>query len=216
MNLLLIVLAGVLLTGLLCYEKKKIPKRALLAKFFLSLLFVLTGFLQPHPIPVYFELVLAGLTLCLIGDVCLALPGEKGFRTGLGAFLLGHVFTIFGFLSLLRITLWISPVAGLIFVFSGAIFLWLRPHLKSMLVPVLFYILVISLMLTGAWAIFRKSPFPVPGTAMIFAGALCFYLSDIFVARDRFVKKEYFNRLLGLPLYYLGQFLLAFSVGLLR
>ncbi|TFG38533.1 MAG: hypothetical protein E4H39_00070 [Syntrophobacterales bacterium] len=50
---------------------------------------------------------------------------------------------------------------------------------------------------------------------MIFVGALCFYFSDIFVARDRFFRKEFLNRLIGLPLYYLGQFLLAFSVGLI-
>ncbi|HDP24776.1 MAG TPA: lysoplasmalogenase, partial [Deltaproteobacteria bacterium] len=40
-----------------------------------------------------------------------------------------------------------------------------------------------------------------------------FYISDIFVARNRFVKQEFINRALGLPLYYLGQFLIAFSLG---
>jgi hypothetical protein len=48
---------------------------------------------------------------------------------------------------------------------------------------------------------------------MILAGAVSFYISDLFVARDRFLKDAFFNRLVGLPLYYLGQFLLAFSVG---
>ncbi|MBW2297136.1 MAG: lysoplasmalogenase, partial [Deltaproteobacteria bacterium] len=47
-------------------------------------------------------------------------------------------------------------------------------------------------------------------------GALSFYVSDLFVARDRFLKNESLNRLLGLPLYYGGQFLLAFSVGYLQ
>ncbi len=46
--------------------------------------------------------------------------------------------------------------------------------------------------------------------------ALSFYVSDVFVARDRFLKEEFINRLVGLPMYYAGQFLLAFSVGLLR
>ena len=215
MNLFLSLLAGVLLAGLL-YCEKKIPPRVLPAKFFLSLLFVVAAFLQPHRIPVYFELILGGLTLCLIGDVCLALPGDKSFRAGLGAFLLGHVSYILGFLSLLGIRSWVSPGAGLVALSSGTVFLWLYPRLKSMRVPVLLYILVISVMLAGAWAIFRESAFPFPGTAMIFAGALCFYLSDLFVARDRFVRKEFLNRLVGLPLYYAGQFLLAFSLGQLR
>jgi len=50
---------------------------------------------------------------------------------------------------------------------------------------------------------------------MIGLGATCFYFSDLSVARDRFVQKGYINRLIGLPLYYLGQFLLAFSLGAL-
>jgi hypothetical protein len=39
------------------------------------------------------------------------------------------------------------------------------------------------------------------------------FISDISVARDRF-NKEYRSRLIGLPWYYLSQFLLAFSAGL--
>jgi hypothetical protein len=50
----------------------------------------------------------------------------------------------------------------------------------------------------------------------IFSGAASFYISDLFVARDRFLKMEFKNRLLGLPLYYFGQFLLAFSVGAVK
>ena len=38
--------------------------------------------------------------------------------------------------------------------------------------------------------------------------------TDLFVARERFVVKSFTNKLVGLPLYYGGQFLLAFSVGL--
>jgi hypothetical protein len=60
---------------------------------------------------------------------------------------------------------------------------------------------------------FWKSSFHVCGRTLIIAGALCFYVSDIFIARHRFIKEEYLNRLLGLPLYYTGQFILAFSVG---
>ena len=53
------------------------------------------------------------------------------------------------------------------------------------------------------------------GTLLVLGGALSFYFSDIFVARDRFLKNQFLNRLIGLPLYYLGQFLLAFSIGVI-
>lgn len=51
---------------------------------------------------------------------------------------------------------------------------------------------------------------------MAAAGAVAFYVSDVFVARDRFMKGGFVNRLVGLPLYYAGQFLIAFSLGFLR
>jgi hypothetical protein len=44
------------------------------------------------------------------------------------------------------------------------------------------------------------------------AGALLFYLSDLAVARDRFVRPGLANRLVGLPLYYAGQVLLALAL----
>ena len=84
-----------------------------------------------------------------------------------------------------------------------------------MLIPISLYIVIITIMVIGAWAVFWKSSFQISGRALILAGALCFYFSDVFVARDKFIKEEYVNRLLGLPLYYAGQFMLAFSVGLL-
>jgi uncharacterized membrane protein YhhN len=184
-------------------------------KSVLSLLFVVTAILQPHPFPAYYHYLLAGLIFCLIGDICLALPQKKAFRVGLVAFFVGHVLYIFSFSSLTPFDDWMSPWLFVIFCVSALIFLWLRPHLRSMLIPVLFYILVITVMVSGAWAVFWKSSFQTSGRVFILLGSLCFYFSDIFVATNKFIKEEYRNRLLGLPLYYTGQFFLAFSVGLL-
>ena len=50
---------------------------------------------------------------------------------------------------------------------------------------------------------------------LVLNGAFSFYLSDIFVARQRFVQASFWNRLIGLPLYYLGQFQIAYTAGLL-
>ena len=215
-NVLIIILGIILLFGVLYYEKKKDRIPLLIAKSTLSLLFVTTALLQPHPIPTYYHYLLIGLIFCLIGDVCLALPQGKAFRGGLVAFLVGHVFYIFSFLSLTSIFEWISVGPLIIFVMSAFIFFWLRPHLKSMLIPVLLYILVITVMASGAWAVFWKSSFQISGRTLILVGCLCFYVSDVFVARNKFIKEEYRNRLLGLPLYYTGQFMLAFSLGLLK
>jgi len=214
-NILIIILGIVLLVGLLYYEKKNDRKPLFIVKSIFSLLFVTTALLQPRSVPAYYHYLLVGLIFCLIGDVCLALPQEKAFRTGLIAFSIGHVFYVLSFSSLTQISHWISIGFFIFLGMSAFIFFWLRPHLKTMLIPVLIYIVVITVMGVGAWAVFWKSPFRISGRALILAGALCFYFSDVFVARDKFIKEEYRNRLLGLPLYYAGQFMLAFSVGLL-
>ena len=84
------VLAAVLLLVLLVYEKQEKEKPRLFAKTILSCLFVLVAFLQPSSVPFYEKFILIGLIFCLAGDVCLALPGDKIFRSGLIAFLVGY------------------------------------------------------------------------------------------------------------------------------
>ena len=216
MNGLIIILGIILLFGLLYYEKKKKRIPLLITKTTLSLLFVITVLLQPYSVPAYYHYLLTGLILCLVGDVCLALPQKKAFMGGLVAFLIGHLLYIFSFSSLIPISHWFSSGRVIVFCASALTFFWLRPHLKSMLIPVLIYILVITIMAIGALAVFWKSSFQVSGRVLILAGALCFYVSDVFVARHRFIKEEYRNRLFGLPLYYTGQFMLAFSISLLK
>jgi len=215
-NVLIIILGILLLLGVLYYEKKKDRIPLIIMKSILSLLFVTTALLQPHPVPTYYHYLLIGLIFCLIGDVCLALPHKKAFMGGLAAFLVGHVFYIFGFLSLVPIFHWIPTGPLIIFVVSAFVFFWLRPHLRSLLIPVLLYILVITVMASGAWTVFRAPSFQMSGRILILIGSFCFYFSDVFVALNKFVKEEYRNRLLGLPLYYAGQFMLAFSIGLLK
>jgi len=185
----------------------------LATKTLLSLLFVATAAIQPHLVSGYYLFVLIGLILCLAGDVFLALP-EKFFKAGLVAFLLGHVFYIIGFAALTKIAQWFSTGALAFFIVSGIVFFWLRPHLGDMLGPVLVYIVVITVMVSAAWAVFRETALPVSGRVLILAGAVSFYFSDVFVARNKFINNEFRNRLVGLPLYYLGQFLLAFSPGI--
>ena len=213
---ILIVVAASLLMGLVWAESTGNNWLALGFKTPLSILFVITALLQPKVLPRYFKFVFVGLILGLVGDVCLALPGLNAFRVGLVVFLAGHILYILAFAILTRRMDWINPVNILIIAISGGVYLWLLPHLGKMLVPVTFYIAVISVMVAGAWAAFRNSGVRRLGAWFILVGAVLFYVSDIFVAHQRFVMEQFYNRLIGLPLYYTAQFLLAFSVGLIK
>ncbi len=152
----------------------------------------------------------------MAGDICLVFPQKAMFLTGLVAFLVGHIwYTItFFYTAQLHLLTWIGTL--IVLLLSGPIFFWLRPHLGSMKLPVLFYVIFISLMVGGAWTVLGDGGLSLSGRLMVFAGAVLFYFSDLFVARQRFVKKAYLNRLFGLTLYYAGQFLLAFSTGILK
>ena len=103
-----------------------------------------------------------------------------------------------------RVWTWIGSVVCL--AVSGGIYFWLWPHLGSMNSPVLLYVIVITIMVTGAWSVLGDDKLTLAGRFLVFTGALSFYFSDVFVARDRFLKTEILNRLIGLPLYYFGQF----------
>jgi uncharacterized membrane protein YhhN len=213
-NPILLLVALVLLLGLLYGEKTGRRSIILGLKTPLSVLFVITAVLQPHPLPWYYHYVLVGLILGLVGDVCLALPGNKAFRAGLVAFLAGHILYVIAFARLGGSEHWFGTGVLVTIAVSIAVFERLRPHLGDMLVPVIAYIVVITIMVLAALAVYRNPAVKSMGAQVVLVGAVIFYLSDLFVARDRFVKSEFLNRLIGLPLYYCGQFLLAFSVGL--
>ena len=96
-QVILPIIACALLVGLLWAEKTGGYALILLFKAPLSSLFVLTATLRPHFFKRYYHVVVAGLILGLVGDICLALPGNIPFRAGLAAFLVGHVLYIFAF-----------------------------------------------------------------------------------------------------------------------
>ncbi len=90
--------------------------------------------------------MLAGALFCGAGDVILDIDRVRLFVPGLAAFLLGHVgFIIFFWMRRVSKSprrLWIIPVL----LFSLAMAFVLAPKLGSLLVPVLAYLVIITLM----------------------------------------------------------------------
>ncbi len=209
------IVAPVLLAILLMFEKRDNLGGKLTVKPALSALFVLTAlWVTPH-FTHYAVVVVIGLVLCLVGDVCLAFPQRAMFRSGLVAFLLGHVAYIVAFASAAHPNwgLWIVAVVAL--PVSSLVYIKLQPFLGAMKTPVMAYVVVITLMVIAAGGVFGDWQMNVLGRFLVLNGAFSFYLSDIFVARQRFVQQAFWNRLIGLPLYYLGQFQIAYTTGLI-
>ena len=208
---LVLVLAVVLLVGLVKAEGTADPKKILIFKTPLSLLFVLAWSLQPAQSAVFSSLVLCALLFCLVGDVLLALGSSKAFLAGLVSFLLGHVMYVAAFFKAAQVGSAMAVGMMVLVAISVFVWRWLQPHLGDMETPVLAYIVIISTMVCGAVGVAANGTIPKTAQLGILAGAVLFYCSDLFVARQRFVTDSDANRQVGLPLYYAGQFLLAFS-----
>lgn len=213
-DLLLPSLAAVTLALLLVLGvRPRNLRRIWLFKPLTSALFVLTA-LWRGPGTRYDWLVVAGLVLSMAGDVLLIRRERSWFLAGLVAFLLGHVAYLMAFGTRAAL-LALHPAAMAALAALGlVVFVRLRPYLGRMQWPVAAYIVVITLMLMGAWAVFLAPGGGAGAAWLIACGATLFYVSDLSVARDRFIPGAGFaNRAAGLTFYYTAQFLLAFTIG---
>jgi uncharacterized membrane protein YhhN len=136
----------------------------------------------------------------------LLIPRDRRvFRLGIASFLLGHLAFIAAFL--LRGLAPVGVAASLLAVVPAAALAlrWLAPHVPAgFRLPVRAYVFAISAMVVCA-----AGTVAARWDALLLSGALLFYVSDLCVARDRFVEPGFPNRALGLPLYYAATLLLA-------
>ena len=158
------------------------------------------GALRTH----YGRWILPGLIFCFFGDVF----GSGEFEMSVASFFLAHVAFIAAFLA--RGIAWRKAIIAAIpmLMASAAAVVWLYPHVPDRLwLGVLAYISIISLMVTLAAA--GRGDM---GYRLAALGAVVFYVSDIFVARGKFVSSGAINSVLCYPLYYTSCLLLAHSV----
>jgi uncharacterized membrane protein YhhN len=158
----------------------------------------------------YGILILVGLCLSWLGDVLLISGGRgRSFLLGIVSFFLAHCAYIAAFIGLAPN--WkTSGIAGAIVAVFLLLFLrWVWPFLAGAFRwAVLAYVIVIGIMVAVAAGASAST-----GNPALLAGALLFAISDVFVARERFVEAGYENRKWGLPLYFLAQLVLAASVA---
>ncbi len=151
--------------------------------------------------------ILWGLIACAVGDVLLlSRDNPLKFKLGMLAFAIGHLLYVWAFInhsgkSDLAPWMFLPLIAGI------GYFTWVLKKLpKDMIAPVAIYTVIIM-----AMVIFS---FTVP-IAIIPLAAIMFAISDMFVARDRFVSNQPINTIAITPLYFGAQalFALAASIG---
>lgn len=153
--------------------------------------------------------ILLGLFFSLLGDVALAFPTKVAFLSGMGLFALAHLGYISGFILRSPLDPTLGAIAVLPFFFL-ALFFYLRFRRRierGMMIPLTIYSILLLTMVGLAVSALNLS-----GGMLAGVGAILFVLSDLWVARDHLIQSSFLNKLIGLPLYYSAQILIALSL----
>lgn len=157
----------------------------------------------------YGQLILGALVLGWLGDALLLSRRGAAFMAGLGAFLLSHLLFAAAFANgglawpAMGVALLLAVIIG------AALMRWLWPHTPAGFKgPVLAYVVtILAMCVAAAGHAFAQA------RGMVLLGALLFAVSDIAVARDRFVRPSPWNHWWGWPTYFAAQLLLAWSIS---
>ncbi|MEZ4370243.1 MAG: lysoplasmalogenase [Polyangiaceae bacterium] len=192
--------------GLLVAERQKSQLGSWLTKPVAALGFVLLGLVRATYATPYDAALVVGLCLCMGGDVLLIPKQRAAFAAGILSFLLGHVAFVVAFWQL-----GVSKLVGFGAFFglllpAAVVLRWLLPHAGNLRIAVVAYVVVITTMVATAFAVAHSAPWGV------YVGAVMFYFSDLAVARERFVKPSFFNRLWGTPLYFAAMLVIAHTL----
>ncbi len=158
-----------------------------------------------------------GLVFALAGDVLLLQDGY--FLAGLVAFLLTHLFYIFGF-NPTSIPLEPLSVGLTVVVWLGAILFFRRvgaavranENTAALQYPIFMYSLAISIMLLSALVTLARPEWPLAAALLSGGGGLLFALSDGLLATDRFIRPISHGQLWVRITYHLGQIALIAGV----
>lgn len=158
------------------------------------------------------SIFLAAFLLSMAGDVLLALPGNRFFAAGLGAFFVAHCCFVEAFIVRLGLSPWDSLAFA---VLAGAALTTLlkapRMEYGTMKFPTAIYAVALSAMAAKAVSGVYIAGRLFGWVAM--AGGLLFYASDVILTFIVFGKRKTpCLRALNLIAYYVGQGLLALSL----
>lgn len=213
LNTASILLTAVSLAGSVAYVLARWKDKgtaAAIAKAAASSAFVALAFVNGATETTYGQLMLAALIFSWLGDMLLLSLTSSFLLAGIASFFASHLVFAIAFANNA-----LNASAGTItfllaLVFGILVLRWLWKYLNGFYrIAVPLYLVAIASMIALAIA---ASFVSLPPTVAV--GAVAFAISDISVARDRFIEKSVANKAWGLPLYYFAQILLAASVNI--
>lgn len=149
--------------------------------------------------------ILIGLLFCALGDALIIFS----FLPGLAAFLIGHLFYIYAFLrhwqfSLKRLSVLVPLVIFAVYMGTSFTSALRNNGEEALIFPVIFYLVVISLM--GFTAFQTKNKY-------VYFGSILFIISDAVLAWNLFIEDVSYSGEIIMITYYGAQFLIAHSLS---
>ncbi|MBW0160552.1 MAG: lysoplasmalogenase [Sediminibacterium sp. Gen4] len=158
-------------------------------------------------------LPLIALLFSWIGDILLLGDEPAFFLSGMIAFVMTHVCYSFTFLKIKQVTpkdrsYFVFPLLGLL-LFGLLVFFYLKDDLGSYLLPILLYMVFISLM--ASLAIHTRTNVKIQTLSLytFIPGALLFVLSDALLAVNMFKMQHIVIEVLVMLTYGLAQFFIT-------
>ncbi|KPM74779.1 lysoplasmalogenase [Pseudoalteromonas sp. UCD-33C] len=204
MNTLFLILSSVYIALLLLQPALPQPFMALFKTLPIGLLIVMVLKARSQLQNRTFTTLLFALSFSVLGDVLLAFDTGQLFIGGLAAFFVSHAFYI---ITMLPIKNWRLDVVLLYLFLAIIVFCLFYPNLNNMLIPVLFYMLVLTIMASITWMTDKSNGFLVLGGAV-------FVISDSILGLNRFYLETAHADIAIMGSYYLAQFCLV--IGFLQ
>ena len=202
-----LVTSGLLVTALLIAEYRAHVGGKAVTKVLAAACFVGTAWVHASLSSTFALAIFVGLCLSLLGDVALIPTGSKRwFLLGLVAFLLAHVAYMIGFIALGIQASWLLASLLVLLPAGWWVRRWLIDDVPPKLrIAVQAYIVVISGMVACGIGAYGSHP----NMTLLPVAASLFFVSDLAVAKQRFKKPSFQNKVWGLPTYFAAQMLFA-------
>lgn len=187
--------------------------RAISKLLLMPLLITYLYLLLSHPFSNLPIRALAGLFFSFLGDALLIGEGSTFFLSGMIAFVLAHLNYSFYFLRVqpvtktTRFTFLIALL--LLLIFSSLVFVYLDGYLGAYQLPVMFYMLFISLMASLAIHVITSELNKQFALRYFIPGAILFIISDAILAMNLFRLHEPLLDLAVMLTYGMAQFFLV-------
>lgn len=163
---------------------------------------------------VHRTLILLALIFSLFGDVFLMFTNYDSlfFMLGLFAFLIGHIMYILSFNKNKGSENLINWFSLIILCYGIGLFITIYSNLKSLLIPVVLYMLVILTM--AVFAYLRKGAVDYFSFTLVLLGALFFLISDSLIALNKFYEPILYPKTSIMLTYAIAQYCLI--IGILK